>query len=35
MKKNTKIFNTEVIERSALSDNIPPLTSKERVLRSS
>lgn len=24
MKKNTKIFNTEVIERSALSDNIPP-----------
>lgn len=24
MKKNTKIFNTEVIERLALSDNIPP-----------
>ena len=23
MKKNTKIFNTEVIERLALSDNIP------------
>lgn len=24
MKKSTKIFNTEVIERLALSDNIPP-----------
>ena len=28
MKKNTKIFNTEVIERMALSDNIPPFDEK-------
>ena len=35
MKKNTKIFNTEVIERLALSDNFRHLTSKEMVHRSS
>ena len=28
MKKSTKIFNTEVIERLALSDNIPPFDAK-------
>lgn len=30
MKKNTKIFNTEVIERLALSDNIPPFDEQRK-----
>ena len=30
MKKNTKIFNTEVIERMALSDNIPPFDEQRK-----
>ena len=30
MKKSTKIFNTEVIERLALSDNIPPFDEQRK-----
>lgn len=33
MKKNTKIFNTEVIERLALSDNIPPFDEQRKGTR--
>ena len=30
MKKSTKLFNTEVIERLALSDNIPPFDEQRK-----